>query len=357
MADFAGQLISTRADKKMIFDDNVYDNNHSKLVSDILKDIPSSGLDGYKVTVAAATTATEGYLKTYEVKQNNSVVGKIDIPKDFLVKSGSVVKGTWSGSTFTPSETGSDKALALVLNVKEGSAADDTIYINVTELGKVYTNGDGISISDKNVVSVKKNSNSETYLTVNNDGISVTGVDDAIKTAVNGASYLTNVKVNGVTGTVSNKISSLTLKGKDVAVADSYTNTVYSSPFNDKVTAADAHVAASDKVDKALGKVEKTVSLLVDEVLDNEAVNATAINQLANAAGTIGVDDAIGYQAESSANFISTAYSVHNATVLLDTALKTAKDDALTLDTSADNALTLKGKGLYLSSTIDCGTY
>lgn len=179
MADFAGQLISTRVDKKMIFDDNVYDTNHSKLVSDILKDIPTSGLDGYKVTVDAATTATVGYLKTYEVKQNNSVVGTIDIPKDFLVKSGSVVKGSWSADgKFTPSDTGDDKALALVLNVKEGSADDETIYINVTDLGKTYTKGNGVAISDTNVISAVKSTSSEKYLNIDSNGISVTGIDE-----------------------------------------------------------------------------------------------------------------------------------------------------------------------------------
>lgn len=43
------------------------------------------------VSVETAATATTGYAKTYIIKQNNTEVGKIDIPKDMVVSSGTVV--------------------------------------------------------------------------------------------------------------------------------------------------------------------------------------------------------------------------------------------------------------------------
>jgi hypothetical protein len=206
MADFAGQLISTRTDGQMIFDDNVYDKNHKKLVSDILKDIPTAGISAYTVSVSTGAT-TSGYLKTYEVKQNNSVVGKIDIPKDFLVTSGSVVTGTWTSSTkFEPSVDGKDKALALVLNVKEGESSASTIYINVTDLGKAYTSGNGIDVSSDNKISVKISQNSEPYLAVGEYGLGITGLTTTIQQASGNA-------VNTVVGNSTDTSGSTTIYG------------------------------------------------------------------------------------------------------------------------------------------------
>ena len=46
--------------------------------------------DILNVSVSAESTPTDGYLKTYTITQGGIERGKIDIPKDFLVKSGSV---------------------------------------------------------------------------------------------------------------------------------------------------------------------------------------------------------------------------------------------------------------------------
>lgn len=220
--------------------------------------------DEVKVTVSSAGTPTSGYLKTYEIKQNNTTVGTIDIPKDFLVKSGSVVKGSWSADgKFTPSETGSDKALALVLNVKDGSAAtDETVYINVTDLGKTYTNGNGIAISDTNVISAVKSSSSEKYLTIDSSGISVTGIDNAIS--------------------------------EEIAT--------------EKKRAVDA---------------ENALSSTISTVSGDSLTSVTGGNGISVAA-------------------------------------KASKSQTISLKlntTKTDNALTLDDNGLYLSTTVDCGTY
>jgi hypothetical protein len=375
MANFAGQLISTRADKQMVFSDNVYDKRLNLMVDKVFENgaITVSSKDGD--TVLKKYTITDQYSKkTYE----------IDIPKDLVVTSGKTVHGTWTGDKFEEDEVtpGPDVALKLVI-----ANQTEPVYINVAALiNKVYTAGDGIDITDYEI-SAKRDDSSETFLTIGTSGIKLSGVQTAINTAVsNGvANKLTNINVNGVEGTVSNQVASLTVKGDDVDVADTYTATVYPTPFDDKVTTADAHVEQTDKVNEAFSKVEKTISLLASEVIDNETVVATVVNQLAQAAGTIGSDNTIGYQTEADATYISDAISVHDATVLLDKALKnidTSVEGALTsvtgsdaitagtksggsqpislkLDTTnQDNALSIvSGGGLYLSTTIDCGTY
>ena len=71
---------------------------------------------GSKVTVDEVSTGLEsGVLKAYSIKQGGTEVGKINIPKDLVVTSGSVVKGNWVEGAFTESESGDGTALKLVI--------------------------------------------------------------------------------------------------------------------------------------------------------------------------------------------------------------------------------------------------
>lgn len=107
------------------------------------------------ITVEDAATPTTGYLKTYKIWQGDTSVptnlkGTIDIPKDFLVKSGSIV--------VNPTGQPAGTYLALVINSKDASATDETIYINVADLCDVYTAAAGASevqlaISNTNEIS------------------------------------------------------------------------------------------------------------------------------------------------------------------------------------------------------------
>jgi hypothetical protein len=126
-------------------------------------------------------TAESGYLKTYifaigvsqesEVTQDN-LIGKVNIPKDFLVtgvKRVTVIAGTgadegkWmitheNGAAVTPYEAPSSINAAgiwalFTINVKSGSATDEYLAVNLSELIDVYTGGDGIDVSN-NVITI-----------------------------------------------------------------------------------------------------------------------------------------------------------------------------------------------------------
>ena len=86
----------------------------------------------YSVTVTSSTP--EGVAKRYTITQLGSTVGTIDIPKDLVVSSGSVVAGTWTGNSFAENASGKDQAIKLVI-------ANQTtpIYINVAKLVDIYT--------------------------------------------------------------------------------------------------------------------------------------------------------------------------------------------------------------------------
>lgn len=289
----------------------------------------------------------------------------------------------------------------------------------------------GLQVAENGEVSVKVDAASEGFLTVGEAGVKVSGVQTAITTAIQGLdanvtstgdSHVTvnvveedgkvsgvtvtttglaldsdvvkAVTVNNVDATVSGNKATVTIDGADIAVADTYTATVYSEPFETKV--GENHIAANDKISEALKKTENTISVLANEVISNEKVTTAAVSKLAESAGVTGADGVIGYQRKTDANYISAATSVHDATVKLDAAIKTVEGNAnnaltevqgsnaitvstkaekkqtvsLKLDTTKDgngdgttpkpagaNALTVNANGLYLSNVWDCGEY
>lgn len=86
------------------------------------------------VTVEKQATADTGYFATYVVKQNNVQVGsKINIPKDYLVKSGSVKTCTTADVPVQGYVVG-DKYIDFVVNTKDSSGSDEHFYILVSDL-------------------------------------------------------------------------------------------------------------------------------------------------------------------------------------------------------------------------------
>ena len=118
-----------------------------------------------KVNLIEAATATSGYLKTYilaaGVSQESDVVesgtgknliGKINIPKDFLVKSASVETVETADAPYTGAQVG-DKYIDFVINSKDNDATASHVYLPVNDLVDVYTGGNGVNINNSNVVS------------------------------------------------------------------------------------------------------------------------------------------------------------------------------------------------------------
>ena len=89
---------------------------------------------GYTVTVEKQSSAETGYAHTYVVKQGGSQVGaKINIPKDFLVKSGEVKTCTTANVPVQGYVVG-DKYLDFVINSKDGGATDEHLYVLVSDM-------------------------------------------------------------------------------------------------------------------------------------------------------------------------------------------------------------------------------
>lgn len=249
-----------------------------------------------KVTISTTTT-TEGYLKSYTIYQggtddNNSKIGTIDIPKDLVVTSGSVVYGTWSAdNNFTEngeSGTGTDTALKLVI-----ANQTDPVYINTKSLVDIYTAGIAITV-DANKISVK--------LADTQDG---------------------NAALDSTNG----------LKVAAVKTSSSYGNSVtYPTVSGVNFTP----VAKDQTLDAALRNVDGNVATLANQVVANEKVTAEALTSLKNAAG---FDDNGNYSAVTDATYIANAISVKDATSKLDAAIKAVADAEV--DVAAGNAISV----------------
>lgn len=131
-------------------------------------------LTGKNITLDVAETATEGYLKTYVLKQGTTEVGKIDLPKELVVTGGEVIIATNEEGL-----TVDEKYLKLTI-----ANQDKPVYIAVKDLVDVYTAGAGIAISDANVVSVKLAEEPGNVVLDTTDGLkaNLTGWED-VKTA------------------------------------------------------------------------------------------------------------------------------------------------------------------------------
>lgn len=128
--------------------------------------------------VAEKATANTGYLKTYVLNKyaggNTSgtptACGEINIPKDFLVKSVTLESVATADTPYTGAKVG-DKYIDFVVNTKDNDETASHIYLAVNDLVDAYTAGNGIDISDTNVVSIKIDSANANGLSADANGL------------------------------------------------------------------------------------------------------------------------------------------------------------------------------------------
>ncbi len=267
----------------------------SRVATDIKATDVESALAEVKTfsTVALSSTTTDPkVLKKYTITQNGKSIGDIDIPKDLVVTSGSVVKGTWSDEgVFTEAQDGNGTALKLVI-----ANQDTPVYINTLDLVKDYVGGNGISISDTNEISIKIADGTESsFLQLDDKGLKVVGVDDAIK-----------------------KLATVVEKKAD-----------------------DAHITVESKTEKD-GHVIYTIG-------SANIASADSITAETETRKTIEGQTSDTYTANTGATYISGATSLNDADVKLDGALKKLSD-------SVGKAAILEGNGISVDNTSTDGT-
>lgn len=136
-----------------------------------------AGGTGSVVTLTPSTENLDaGVLKSYTLAQGNTEIGTIDIPKDFLVRSGQVRAATAQDDGFTVG----DKILDFEINTIGDDETSSHILISVADLVDAYTGGNGINVDSNNEITAVVDSTSESFLTVGSGGLKLAGVQTAI---------------------------------------------------------------------------------------------------------------------------------------------------------------------------------
>ena len=189
----------------------------------------SQGANGLKTTLEVVTkkypteTDAQGYEadkagETYiQIKGiGGEVISETNAAafvKDGMLSTATVVKGTWTGESFTESTEGNDKAIKLVWNTDAGK---DAMYINAETLVDSYSAGNGWIVIDQptNKISHKEQENLPTTA----QGIveAVTGTGAYAETKTFKVPQLT-VDAAGHVTAVNEKEVSITLPSKQVA--------------------------------------------------------------------------------------------------------------------------------------------
>lgn len=185
-----------------------------KKISKVAKEYADGIGQTSSVKLFQKATPNVGYLKTYvlafgvsqysEVTAQNTI-GEIDIPKDFLVKSGAVQVVATADTPYTGAVAG-DKYLDFVVNTKDsvsGTETDSHIYIPVTDLVSVYTGSNSIDVSNDNIISLKLNATAS-GLVIDANGVAVqldsTNANGLALTAAGLKLALATASTNGVGG-------------------------------------------------------------------------------------------------------------------------------------------------------------
>lgn len=223
------------------------------------------------VTVEKLQTAESGYFASYVVKQNNAQVGStINIPKDFLVKSGSVRAATAEDVALDSTLSVGEKLLDFVVNTIEGDGTASHIIIPVSDLVDVYTGSNGVAVdSSNNITAVLDTTGDDTgsgkFLTVGANGIKLDGVSDAIAEAkddVIGASGDASSAdtIYGAKKYADEKLADATANLEVTASGDTYVSASQDANDNKKinVAATASTIASLALADSALQGVDST---------------------------------------------------------------------------------------------------
>lgn len=213
----------------------------------------TTDLVDYTVTVTE-NGASGNTLKSYVLKQKGATIGTINIPKDLVVSSGSVVVGNWVNGVFTENASGTGKAVKLVIANQE-----DPIYINVQDLVDVYTAAQGateiqLAISNTNEISATL----------------VKAVRDKIDNAI--------PKVSGATGKVAQFKEDGTLESSSYEIKKSvpadavFTDTIIDNEAGDGIEVSGSH-------NKTIALSVGTKTILAAAVSDHEKLGGHTIGK------------------------------------------------------------------------------
>ena len=318
--------------------------------------------------------------------------------------------GTQSGATISIYKDSSLKEVKLEGQELQftyilANGSESTVGVDVSNFLAEEEFANGLQVVD-HVVSVKLAEGNESFLTVDANGVKLSGVQNAIDNAIDALDYtlakeegkaivgvsqtdgiiaaeygniaassvtvsaiegitattvqdtlaelegeiaalddaaVKSINVNGVEGSFANGAASVTIEGDDIVVSSGYGDAVtYPTLSNTAVTFT--AVDGSDKVDAAIKKLDQNVATLVQEVLNNEEVTAAALTKHNESCG---FNENAEYVANTAATYINNASNLVEADNLLDAAISNLQTQ---IDNVSDAAISVvSGNGISIT--------
>lgn len=279
---------------------------------------------------------------TWNKENGLKLIGKggteiASIPASDFIKDGMLENAVYNSEKHT---------ITLTFNTDSGKKPID---LDLTSLVDTYTAGDGLKVESNKFSVVKSTeSDSEAFLTVNNKGVKVSGIQTAINTA---AAKSANKIADKTTGHV--RVSSKT---------ETDGHTTYTISENDIASAKDL----TDEVNRAKDVENKTIGGVG---LNTDGTHKTTTGNYTSKATTVVEEiSALDTQVKTNADTIDTnkktidAYTVGGTKISENPVISGENAigvDGLTvsLKLADDSNLVNDSKGLTLADTIDCGTY
>lgn len=186
------------------------------------------------------TEAESGYLSTYYLTKDGVQAGaKINIPKDYLVKSAQLLTVSAADTPYSGAAVG-DKYIDFVVNTREDDATASHVYLPANDLVDTYAAGDGIAVSAQNAVSVVIDAANANGLAVDASGVKL---NPATTTSAGAMSAADKSKLEGISANAKNVAASQT---NGNILVDNAEVTVYTLPttvLTESNIATDAEVA------------------------------------------------------------------------------------------------------------------
>jgi len=231
-----------------------------------LEELYSQAGAGSKVTMKSVTGSGD-VATIYTFYQGGEdadhMIGEINIGKELMVKEGVV------------EEVEGVPHLKLTINDVAGTVVD----IDLTKVFDVYTQGNGIVVGTDKKISVKKADDSEAFLVVDENGVAIKGVQDAINAAVKAAKDAIDAyTVNGYA-----------ISSNPVLVASDieYSEGVTVDAKIDAVAEAAAQAVADEKA-----RAEEAEGNLQEAIEAAQAAATTVINEKSEGHVTVSVEEA-----------------------------------------------------------------
>ena len=270
-----------------------------------------------------------------------------------------------------------DTALCFIYQKSDGTY--ELVAVNVSQFLEETEFADGLTV-DNHVVKVLIDPTSETFLTVSSDGVKLSGVQNAINTAIQAldvtddtaqaGQYVAAIQeTDGIVAVktranVSEAVLNNYAKGTDgsaVAATDTLNQAI--SKLENQISIASS--AATSKVEKDANASHLTVTSATGA--DNSVTYTIGENDIASnsdltaeIAARKAVDGQTGqtYVANGSTNYITGATSLNDADVKLDAAIKANNDRAISAENTLQSELdaTQAGAGLSADGTYTANT-